>query len=87
MGVLLYMLLIFNTSIENLEVMYVINKAGSVCINVTLGCVCANTVAVEKAISITYSKCVSVALVVQHAMCMHIIFGLSSCTIFFHIIS
>ena len=38
---------------------------------------------------ITYSECVSVALVIQHAMLMdHIIIcGLSGCTIFFHIIS
>jgi hypothetical protein len=43
-----------------------------------------------KAISITYSECVSVALVIQHAfrMCRIIVTcGLSGCTIFFYIIS
>jgi hypothetical protein len=41
-----------------------------------------------KAISITYSECVFVALIIQHAMRMrHIdIRGLFGCTIFFHII-
>ena len=45
-----------------------------------------------KAVSITFSECVSVALVIQHAKHMHhilllIICGLSSCTIFFRIVS
>jgi hypothetical protein len=44
-----------------------------------------------KAISIAYSECVSVALVIQHAMRMCctilILCGLSGSTIFFHIIS
>jgi len=37
----------------------------------------------------TYSKCVVVALGIQHAICMRltVICGLSSSTIFFHIIS
>jgi len=39
--------------------------------------------------SITYSECVFVALVIQHAMRMRhiVIYGLSGCTTFFHIIS
>jgi hypothetical protein len=42
-----------------------------------------------KARSITYSECVFVALVTQHAVRMRhtVIFGLSGSTIFFHIIS
>jgi hypothetical protein len=36
-------------------------------INITLRRVRVTTVAMEKAISITYSECVSVALVIQHA--------------------
>ena len=68
-----------------------INKTGNVCVNVALRCVRATTVAMEKAISITYSDCVCVcvALVIQHAMCMHhiVICGLFDSTIFFHIIS
>jgi hypothetical protein len=42
-----------------------------------------------KAISITYFECVSVALVIQHEMCMRpiAICGLSGSSKFFHIIS
>ena len=39
-----------------------------------------------KAIRITYSECVSVALVIKHAMHMHCI-SLPSCTIFINILS
>jgi hypothetical protein len=46
-------------------------------------------VAVEKAISITYSECVSVALGIQHAVRVRhtVIFSLPRSAIFFHIIS
>jgi hypothetical protein len=57
--------------------------------NATLRRVSARAVAAEKAISITYSACVFVALGIQHAMRMRhtVICGLSSSTILFHIIS
>jgi hypothetical protein len=42
-----------------------------------------------KAVTIIYYDCVFVALVIQHAICMNhtVICGLSSSTVFFHIIS
>ena len=42
-----------------------------------------------KAISIIYSECMFVSLVIQHEMCMHhiVISGQSDSTLFFHIIS
>jgi len=56
--------------------------------NITLTRVCA-TIVGEETICITYSKCVTAALGVQHAKCMHhiVICGLSASTAFFHIIS
>ena len=53
--------------------------------NVTLRRVRVTTVACGKAISITYSVCVSVALVIRHAMRVRLIVicGLAGCTIFF----
>ena len=41
------------------------NRIGNVSVNVALWCVCAIVMFVE---SITYSKCVSVAFVVEHAV-------------------
>jgi len=48
-----------------------------------------NICARGKAMVITYSECVSVALAIQHAMRMRriVICGLSGCVIFSHIIS
>jgi hypothetical protein len=45
----------------------VLNKTRNVCINLTFRRVRVTIVAVEKQVSITYSECVSVALVIQHA--------------------
>jgi hypothetical protein len=52
--------------------------------NVTLFCVRATTVAVEKQLSITYSECVFVALRMQHVILMHhiVICGLFGSTNF-----
>jgi len=57
--------------------------------NVTLMRVLTKIVAVEKAISITYSECVYLALVIQRALRMrHLVTcGSSGCTVVFHIIS
>jgi len=43
----------------------------------------------RKAISITYSECMFVALSIEHALCVRhiVICGLSSCAVYFHIIS
>ena len=46
-----------------------------------------NNCCFEKTASITYSECVSVVLVIQHAVRMRIICGLPGSTIFFHILS
>jgi hypothetical protein len=53
--------------------------------NVTLRRVRVTTVVCGKTISITYSVCVSVAVVTRHAMRMRhiVICGFSGCTIFF----
>jgi hypothetical protein len=53
----------------------------------TLRYVCTTVVAAEKQLSIQYFDSVSVALVMQHAMHMCIICGLSGSPIFSHIIS
>jgi hypothetical protein len=48
--------------------------------NILLRCVCITIVAVEKQTSITHSEFLSVALVIQHAMCMpHIILSSVAC--------
>jgi hypothetical protein len=50
------------------------NKRGKIHINVTLRRIWFNHCCRRKAINITYSECVSVALVIQHAMCMSCIY-------------
>ena len=56
--------------------------------NVTLSVVRVTSVAVEKAINITYSECVSIALVIQHAMRLGriVICSLPGSKLFFYII-
>jgi hypothetical protein len=65
------------------------NKIDNVRITLTLKRVRVAIVVVEKQKNITYSKCVFVALGIQHAMRMHriVICGLFGSIIFFHIIS
>jgi len=53
----------------------------------TLWCVRTTVAAVEKQLSIMYSESVSAASVIQHAMHMRIICGLSGLPIFSHIFS
>jgi len=66
-----------------------LQKTSNVRINVTLKHLPANILFCSgKAISITYSECVFVALASKtHAPYYIVICGLSGCTIFFHIIS
>ena len=61
------------------------SETSAVPTDVTLRLVLAAIVAVKKAISVTYSECVSVALGIENAMRVpHIdICGMSGCTIFF----
>jgi hypothetical protein len=57
--------------------------------NVMLRCIYVTTVAVGKHLSITQLECASVALGIQHALCMHnlcIICGLAHLEIILHII-
>jgi hypothetical protein len=58
-----------------------INKAGNTEARSRNRCCC------RKAINITYSWCVSIALVKQHAQYYAVVCDLSACTIFFDIIS
>jgi hypothetical protein len=55
--------------------------------NVTLRFVCAAVVAVEKQLSIAYSKCVFVAFGIRHANRMHpaVIYCLSGSNMYLHI--
>jgi len=71
------------------ELLHSKTKQANVRISITLKRVRVTNVAEKKAIITTYSKCVFVALVSQHAKRMRHIFicGLSSSTICFHIIS
>jgi hypothetical protein len=62
---------------------------GQTTYSVTVRRLRATAVAVKKAISVTYSECMSVAYVIQHAKRMRhiVICGLSGSTTLFHIIS
>ena len=68
---------------------YVILKDRQCTYNVIFRRSRATIVVVEKAVSITYAECVSVALGIQHAMRVsHIVIrGQSGSAVFFHIIS
>jgi hypothetical protein len=60
----------------------IFSKAGKARVNVTLRCFRVTIVAVEIPLSITYSECVSVTLVIQPAQRMR----LSGCAIFLHVL-
>jgi hypothetical protein len=66
-----------------------VRKTDSIRIDVTMSRVRVTNVAAEKQLSITYSECVSVALLIHYAMCIIciVICGLFRSTTFFHIIS
>jgi hypothetical protein len=56
------------------------NKKGGACINITVRHVCVTIVGAEEKEVLTYSECVSVALVIQHVKCMrHIILSSVGC--------
>ena len=80
---------IINTFKRNTRIGEQINKDRQCAYNLSLWHFPLAIAAVEKKISITYSACVSVALIIHHAMRMrHIVFCcLPGSTIFFHIIS
>ena len=64
-------------------------KTGNVHMNIAMKHDPVTIILVEKAISITYSECVSVAIVTQHAKCSHyvVMCGLTGSTVIFCIIS
>jgi hypothetical protein len=72
----------------SLSYIYSIDDMRCIC-NVTLRRFRETTATVKKLINITYSECLSVALVIQQAKHIRhiVICGLSCCTIFFHVIS
>jgi hypothetical protein len=66
------------------------NVSGNVRVSVTYGRIRVTIVAVEKQNVFTYSECVSVALVIQHAVHIRriiVVSGLPGSTLLLHIIS
>ena len=69
------------------QVDWCLNKIGNICINITPRRFCATVFVVEKR-CVVNSKCLSVVLVIQHALRMRyvVICGLSGSAVFFHFI-